>query len=430
MSLSALFPGRSALRTAIAATLLSFVTACGSSDADGDAPASTGSGPASSSAGVGGSGGTGGSGGGGGSGPRQVKVAHFNIKELTTEKLLDADDEQATAATQLVSRIGADIVCFNEMQFDIEGTPKASLPGAPKSTTWGAFDGGAENARRFADRVAAHDPAASYPETIHGVGNSGFYWEGDDLGQYFYVLRGWGEFEGRFNTACISRLPILRDQARIVSDLPWEDLPDSTIEQMKAETGFEVPAGFPLFEKGLHIVPFEVGNGEVLWLVLLHPVSPTFDPINTYRNFDELRALRLFLDGALPGVEPLPAGAKLLVMGDLNADPEDGDGIEGAIQQVLEAPVLEPWMPVGAGTKGTNGQHNSYLSGCGNDDGAVVEDPTTRFQLQLDYILPSKSLGAPSDGAIFFPDFETQREDFDLACRASDHRLLWAVVDL
>jgi hypothetical protein len=400
--------------------------ACGSSEGDGAAPATSGSGAASSS--TAGSGGAA-VGGSGGAGPRQVKVAHFNIKELTTKKLLDADDEQATAATQLVARIGADIVCFNEMQFDIDGTPTASMPGAPKTTTWGGFDGGAENARRFADRVATHDPAATYAETIHGVGNSGFYWEGDDLGQYFYVLRGWGEFEGRFNTACISKLPILRDQARIVSDIAWEDLPESTIALMKEETGFDVPAGFPLFEKGLHIVPIDVG-GEVLWLVLLHPVAPAFDPINTYRNFDELRALRLFLDGALAGVEPLPPDAKVLVMGDLNADPEDGDSIEGAIQQVLEAPMLEPWMPVGAGTKGTNGQHNSYLSGCGNDDGVVVEDPTTKFQLQLDYMLPSKALGAPLDGAIFFPDFETEREDFDLACRASDHRLLWAVVEM
>ncbi|HZO17014.1 MAG TPA: endonuclease/exonuclease/phosphatase family protein, partial [Polyangiaceae bacterium] len=225
------------------------------------------------------------------------------------------------------------------------------------------------------------------------------------------------------------RFPILAEQARIITDVAWEDLPENTIAQMKTETGIDVPPGFPIFEKGLHIIPVQVGD-QVLYLVLLHTVSPAFDPINPYRNFDELRALRMFLDGELPGVEPLPVDAKFVVIGDLNADPDDGDGLPGAIEQIIDHPSVVAAFPSGAGTKGQNGQYNSYLSGCGLDNGTVVQDPTTKFQLQLDYILPSATIGQPLETFIFFPDFMTEREDFDLACRASDHRFLYADIEM
>src|SRR5262249_1262828 len=158
------------------------------------------------------------------------------------------------------------------------------------------------------------------------IGNSGFYWEGDDLGSDSYVLRGWGEFKGRFNTAVLSRFPILKDQVRVISDFAWEDLPDNKIGLMKTETGLNVPPKFPHFAKSLNIVPLQVPD-EVIYLVMLHPTAPVYDPINKYRNYDELHALRLFLDGQLPGVEPIPANARFIVVGDFNADPDnDGDG--------------------------------------------------------------------------------------------------------
>jgi hypothetical protein len=40
--------------------------------------------------------------------------------------------------------------------------------------------------------------------------------------------------------------------------------------------------------------------------------------------------------------------------------------------------------------------------------------------------MPSTTIGEPTDGGVFFPDFVTEPADFDLACRASDHMMLWA----
>jgi hypothetical protein len=376
---------------------------------------------------------TSGAGGGGGApqtGPLRLRVGHFNIRECSTDKIINPQDEELTAAAEVIARFAPDIVDINELQYDIENLPVAGMPGVPMPAVQGAFDGGAQNARRLADRVQANNPDAQYNDTLTTLGNSGFYWQGDTLGESSFVLRGWGEWRGRHNTGVLSRYPILRDQVRIITDFAWEDLPGNSIAAMTAATGIAVPSGFPLFEKSLNIIPIQVEE-HVLYLVLLHPVPPAFEAINPYRNHDELLGLSLFLQGALPGVEPLPADAKYIVMGDLNADPEDGDGsIAGAIEQVIDNPAVVAWFPSGAGFKGQNGQYNTYLSGCGYDDGSVVTDPSTRWQMQLDYILPAPSIGTPLEGAVFWPDHEQNRPDFDLACRASDHKFLYADIEL
>jgi hypothetical protein len=403
-------------------TALSIVALCACTSVPPDDDTEKGSGAS------GAAGGSGGGGGGGASDPLAIRVGHFNIKEFSTAKLLDGSDQQASAAAEVIARHAADIVCINEIQYDMVNTPSQGMPGAPFAQP-GGFDGGAENATRLADRVRGFDAAVDYTDRLITRGNSGFYWNGDDLGQSWYILRGWGEFAGRFNTAVLSRYPILRDQVRVITDVPWESLPENTIAQMERDLGFGVPPGFPIFEKSLNIVPVDLGEHGILYLVLLHTVSPAFDPINPYRNYDELRALRMFLDAELPGVEPLPEGARFMVIGDLNADPDDGDGLPGAIQQVLEHPSVVAWFPEGHGTKGDNGQYNTYLSGCGNDDGVVV-NPTQKFQMQLDYILPSQNIGEPSAGAIFWPDFMAEQDDFALRCYASDHSYMFADVTI
>ena len=397
---------------ALASALLLLTAACG-----GDEAAAGGGGQGAAA-----------SGGAGGAevGSQRIRLGQFNLREMSTDKLVDPADEQANAAAEILARFAPDIVSVNELQFDLQDTPTPGMPGASPATARGSFDvEGADNARRLAERIAAAGGADIYPHTLLFFGNSGLWWEGDTLGEDWYLLRGWGEFRGRFNTAVLSRFPILVDQVRVITELAWQDVPGNCIAQMESEIGIGVPAGFPLFEKALHIVPIQIGD-QVLDLILHHPVTPAFDPINPYRNHDELLALRLLLDGELPGEAPLSADAKFVILGDLNADPDDGDGIPGSIQQILDHPSVVSSFPAGSGTAGHNGQHNSYLSGCGRDDGSTVDDPTVKFQLQLDYILPSTTVGEPLESLLFFPDYQTAREDFDLACRASDHRFLYS----
>lgn len=362
--------------------------------------------------------------------PGTWRIAQFNLRELSTDKIVATSHPQVDAAAKIVARFHPDVVCLNEMQFDIANVPTSGMPGA-KSAKPGTFSTAESNATRIAARIAAENPEAIYPYALITVGNSGFAWSGPrpstEPGSDWYSLRGWGEYRGRFNTIVLSKFPIVTDQVRIITDVAWDAIPKNSIAQMKTDTGLDVPAGYPVFEKSLNVIPLDI-HGKTTYLVMSHPTAPAFWSINPYRHEDELRALALFLDGQLPGVESVPQGSPFVLIGDLNADPEEGDSRPGAIARVLAHDRLEPWFPEGAGTMGKNPTFNTYVSGCGKGDGSSVGDPSSRFQMQIDYILPSKEIGRAQGGAVFFPNRAESQEDFDLACRASDHMFLY--VDL
>src|SRR5688572_2423807 len=64
----------------------------------------------------------------------KLRIAQFNIRELTTAKLLDSGHRQVEAAVEVISRFDADILSINEIQYDLAGVPEASLPGATQRT--------------------------------------------------------------------------------------------------------------------------------------------------------------------------------------------------------------------------------------------------------------------------------------------------------
>ncbi|MBW2522711.1 MAG: endonuclease/exonuclease/phosphatase family protein [Deltaproteobacteria bacterium] len=351
-------------------------------------------------------------GSGGGGGPSgSVRIAQFNVQGLSTDKLLDPANGQVRAVTEIVARFDPDILCIEELEYDLEGVPVAEqVPGR--------FDGGAQNAARIAAALNAATSGAPYEHTLITLSNSGFLWAGPDNGVLEFGSRGAGELAD-MNYGIVSRYPILKDQVRVVTDVAWSDLPDNVTAQMQSEIGAVVPEGYPLFSKALVIAPIDV-DGEVLVIVLLHPVPPIIYPTWPYRNHDELGGARALLDGVLPGVDPLPEDARFVLVGDLNADPDDGDSLPGAIRQLLDHPRLVPYQPEGAGTGGNNPQRNTNVSDCPS---TTPIDPTASFQLQLDYLMPSATIGEPLDGGVFFP---AESADFDLACRGSDHMMLWA----
>jgi 3-phytase len=328
-----------------------------------------------------------------------------------------------------MARYDADIVSLNEVQFDIADVPTAGLPGAAAATPGAiAIDGEpAGNAARLAERIAAVDPELDYAHSVLFLGNSGFRYEGDTGGHAELEMRGFGEWNGRFNLGLISRHEILADEVRIVHDYPWHQVPGNSIATIESELGIAIPDDFPIFEKALHVVPVKLDTGAVIHFVLAHPVSSGFNAMNPYRNRDEIHAISLFLSGELPGIDPLPEDAHFVVVGDLNADPEDGDG-DGTVlrDELIGHPRVTAHFPVGdGGTEGEHPERNTFLSGCGRDTGPIVTNPGSRLQLQLDYLLTSSTLGEVQASGIFWPDYETDLDEYTLACYASDHRYVW-----
>ncbi|HIK39527.1 endonuclease/exonuclease/phosphatase family protein, partial [Thermoleptolyngbya sp. M55_K2018_002] len=119
--------------------------------------------------------------------------------------------------------------------------------------------------------------------------------------------------------------------------------------------------------------------------------------------------------------------ASFVIMGDLNADPIDGDGMPGAIAQLLDHPRINA---------------NLAPSSAGGQAIAAASTATgpTRFHtasfgrqsLRLDYVLPSTDLRVVGAG-VFWPApgdplFRLVGDGDPII--SSDHRLVWVDVEI
>ena len=113
-----------------------------------------------------------------------------------------------------------------------------------------------------------------------------------------------------------------------------------------------------------------------------------------------------------------------MIVGDLNADPNDGDSRSGAIQQLLTHPRINsrlvPASQGGLAAAKKQGQANQTHHGAAEYDTADFSDQVSG-NLRVDYVLPSNELEIKSAG-VYWP--REQQEGAD-AIQASDHRLVW-----
>ena len=109
-----------------------------------------------------------------------------------------------------------------------------------------------------------------------------------------------------------------------------------------------------------------------------------------------------------------------MLLGDLNADPADGDGVPGAIAQVLQHPrVNADWVPRSPGAAERARRHG--LPRKGDIHAHTGDFGPQGGTLRLDYVLPSRTLQV-LDGGVFWPPEGTPTADL---AAASDHRLVW-----
>jgi endonuclease/exonuclease/phosphatase family metal-dependent hydrolase len=117
------------------------------------------------------------------------------------------------------------------------------------------------------------------------------------------------------------------------------------------------------------------------------------------------------------------SGEAFVIAGDLNADPSDGDGVPGTMQQLLSHPRVRSLPRPGS----VGAQEAARLDGGPNL--GHRGDPRTDTgsfgaqvgNLRIDYVLPSRGFRVAGAG-VFWP----VRSDPDAALlEASDHRLVW-----
>ena len=361
---------------------------------------------------------------------QSIRVATFNASLNRGEAggLLAAvatpDDPQIRLVAETIQRIDPDVLLINEFDFDATGQAVALFQ---------------ENYLAIGQNGA---PGVAYPHTFVLPSNTGEP-TGLDLDRDGVTdgpgdAQGFGFFPGQFGMALLSKLPIDMAAARTFQTFLWRDMPDAL-----APT--DPDGGAPWYDarawdqlrlssKSHWDVPVVVGDRR-LHILASHPTPPVFDGAedrNGRRNHDEIRFWSDYINSAdymtddAGSTGGLTNGTLFVLMGDLNADPADGDGIREIIQALLADPLLQDPLPRsegGAAAAAAQGGSNDGQSGDPAFDTADFNDEFSG-NLRVDFVLPSADLEV-TDSGVFWP---LPDDEFARLTDASDHSLVW--VDL
>ena len=364
------------------------------------------------------------------SGSPTVRFASYNLalNRSAPGELLDelrgGGSAKARQLAEVIQRARVDVILLNELDRDDND----------------------EAMRVFAEEYLAvsqggQDPIV-FPYRFSAAVNTGAP-SGMDLDSDGAVLGpqdafGYGQFEGQYGMALLSRYPILEDRVRTFQKLLWSAMPGA----LRPEGYYpdEIWQRLRLSSKSHWDVPIGVGtrdDGYVVHALCSHPTPPAFDgeeDRNGCRNHDEIR---FWVDYLTPneagwivddrGVAGgLAAGESFVVLGDLNCDPVDGESRREALLALLAHPRVQDTEPKSLGGPeqklkqfGVNMQHQGDP---GLDTGDFSDQPGKGpGNLRVDYALPSSDL-VIAGAAVYWPRaFELT---FPLAV-ASDHRLVW-----
>lgn len=331
-------------------------------------------------------------------------------------------DRQVVAVARIIKTVRPDVLLLNEFDHDLEGRALAA----------------------FLDLLRQDDGALKgidYPYSFappQNVGlRSGLDLDGDGKTGGGGDAFGFGTFRGQYAMALISRLPI-GPGAVDLSALRWADFPGAQMPTNPDGSTFptdRAAAAMRLSSKGHWAVPLTRPDGSTLWIVAAHPTPPVFDgpeDRNGLRNADEIRLLAAMVDGTAPGTGAL-AGAPLAVLGDLNADPMDGDGIRAGIRALLSHPRLQDPRPASTGaaaaTAGQGGANARHRGDPALDTTDWRDDPGPG-NLRVDYVLPSRDLSVLGAGTFWPAPGEPGVKLLGSGRRrTSDHHLVWVDVD-
>jgi endonuclease/exonuclease/phosphatase family metal-dependent hydrolase len=352
-----------------------------------------------------------------------LKFATFNVSMgrkgpgLLLRDIVEGRDPDIGVVVEIIARVAPDVLLLTDFDQDLHGVTLAA----------------------FAELLASR--GLPYPHRFAPMSNAGSA-AGLDLdvdGRRGGPedSHGYGDFPGAGGMAILSRLPLDVAAARDFSGLLWADLPGADLPDAMPP---EVRAVHRLSSRGHWDVPLHLPGGGVLRLLAAHPTPPTFDRgRNVRRNRDEIRFWTLYLDGALPqgtcaDAHPCTADGPFVLLGDLNADPHDGDGGRQAVRALLDHPrTLDPHPSSAGGANAATRQGGANASQRGDPalDTADWDDSRPPGNLRVDYVLPSSELTI-TDAGVFWP--APGEVGFDLVgldgATGSHHRLVWVSVRL
>lgn len=363
-----------------------------------------------------------------------IRVATYNtslFRDADGQLIRDLEDgtnEQAKRIAEVIQRVRPDILLANE--FDYDGAGRAAQLFLNKYLAVG--QNGCEPIEYAYHFIAPVNTGRPSGRDLDKDGRPGG--PADAIG--------YGRHEGQYGMLVLSRFPIDRDRIRTFQNFLWRDIPnallptdpktdkpffddeDLAVQRLSSKSFWDVPINVPAQDDAK---PF------VLHLLCSHPTPPVFDgpeDRNGKRNHDEIRLVADYIDekkgeyivddkGQHGG---LSDDALFVVVGDLNADPVDGDSVPGAMNQLLKHPSVDAsFTPESVGGKLAT-QRKTTPKAVGRGDPAHDTSNFGDFQnLRIDYALPSRGL-AVTDGGVFWP---AANEPGGEAVSATDHRSVW-----
>lgn len=359
--------------------------------------------------------------------PRPIRIATLNASLYgkaageVADRLDGGDDSQAESIASVVRAVRPDLLLINELDYDIDG----------------------KTARRLAENHFAKSRGGrhgiEYPHILAIPSNTGVD-SGIDLnanGELGEPTDAWGYgvYPGQYAMAVFSRFPIDRDAVRSFRTFLWKDLPGA-LRPIVPDTGEpyypdEVWNRLRLSSKNHVDVPVRVGS-RTIHLLVSHPTPPVFDgpeDRNGCRNHDEIRFWIDYLQG--PSADHLvdddgnagglPPDASFVILGDLNADPSDGDGRVAAIRCLLAHRRVNDPKPSSRGAADVARGGSSRRSG---PPELATADFGRAGTLRVDYVLPSRDLEV-GRGEVFWPRRDTAEHAL---LQATDHRMVWIEV--
>lgn len=372
-----------------------------------------------------------------------VRVMTYNIEDVRTADLRRSDHPRLQRAAARIQHLAPDVLLVNEMTYDQLGDPG-----------YRSGDPDGHNAQRFAHHFLATPQAdslegLSYQPVMLPVNTglpSGFDLNNDgrvvsavpdlsappedgsvapqtDAGRaYGNDAWGFGTFPGQYGMALFVRdgLTVLRDSIRTFRRLRWHAIPNASVP---IDTTRFAPwyspdewAEMRLSSKSHWDIPVKLPHGEVLHVLASHPTPPGFDGVarrNNHRNHDEIQLWVDYLDRDSYVVDDsgraggLHEGASFVIMGDLNADPDDESVFRDAIRHLI-------------GHERVNGAVVPEASPARQADYPDLDpDDTARWETRADYVLPSTTLTV-DDSGVWRPN-PTRVPDVPV----SDHFPVW-----
>ncbi|MES9947041.1 MAG: endonuclease/exonuclease/phosphatase family protein [Candidatus Thiodiazotropha sp.] len=356
-----------------------------------------------------------------------LRFATFNasLNRSASGQLIDdlssGDNAQAKAVAEIIQRVRPDVLLLNEFDYDPRGKAVRLFM------------------RNYLRKSQNGTKGINYRYVYHAESNTGIPtdldMDNDGATDGPGDAQGFGFYPGQYGMVVLSRYPIKRKKVRTFQHFLWQDMPDSMIPHDWYTP--EEQSVLRLSSKSHWDIPVKV-KGKIVHVLASHPTPPVFDgeeDRNGRRNHDEIRFWVDYIAGADYMYDDkgryggLASGEQFVILGDLNADPYDGDSTGNPAAKLLAAPQVNTSItPVslgGAEAALRQGGINSTHLGGEDFDTADFAD-STPGNLRVDYVLPSTGLEMVNAG-VFWPTANDSLFELvgDWPFPSSDHRLVW-----